>query len=75
MKLAVVTDSVNILEYKKIGAEAFIFGLKNYSSGYKNELTINEIKKIKDENDIELFIAINKNIFNNELEELERAMI
>lgn len=75
MKLAVVTDSVNILEYKKIGAEAFIFGLKNYSSGYKNELTINEIKKIKDENDIELFIAINKNIFNNELEELERSMI
>ena len=75
MKLAVVTDSVNILEYKKIGANAFIFGLKNYSSGYKNELTIEEIKEIRKNKDIELFIAINKNIFNDELEELEKEMI
>ncbi len=75
MKLAVVANSVsNILEYQKIGADAFIFGLKNYSSGYNNELTIEEIKKLKETYDGELFIAVNKNIFNRELEELEKDL-
>ncbi len=75
MKLALVTDASNILEYTKIGADAFIFGLKNYSSGYNNELTIDEIREIKNNNSFEIFIAINKNIFNNELDELESSLI
>ena len=76
MKLAVVANNVNnILEYEKIGADAFIFGLKNYSSGYRNNLTIDEIKDLRKKYNGELFIAINKNIFNKELEELEKIMI
>lgn len=76
MKLAVVAENINnVLEYKKIGADAFIFGLKNYSSGYNNELTIDEIKKLRQEYDGKLFIAVNKNIFDRELEELERDLI
>ena len=75
MKFAIITNSINnILEYTKIGANAFIFGLKNYSSGYNNEITIDEIKKIREFYNGELFIAINKNIFNRELEELEKIM-
>ena len=77
MKLAVIANStMNIPEYKKIGADAFIFALKNYSSGYSNEYTLEEIKSIKEENsDIEIFVAINKNIFNRELEDLEKILI
>ena len=65
MKLALVTNASNILEYTKIGAEAFIFGLKNYSSGYQNELTIDEIREVKNKSNVEIFIAINKNIFSS----------
>ncbi len=76
MKFAIITNSINnILEYAKIGANAFIFGLKNYSSGYNNEITIDDIKKIREFYNGELFIAINKNIFNRELEELENIML
>ena len=76
MKIAVVVDSVSLIpEYKKIGADAFIFGLKNYSSGYNNSLSMEEIKEIKEKYDIELFIAVNKNIFNDELDELEKDLI
>ena len=74
MKVAVVTNSNNILEYKEKGANAFIFGLKDYSSGYHNEVSIDEIKDIRNYYDGELFIAINKNMFNDDLEELERLM-
>ncbi|MBR1385253.1 MAG: U32 family peptidase [Bacilli bacterium] len=76
MKITVITNNINnINKYKKIGAEAFIFGLKNFSSGYNNELTLESIKKLRKEYDGELFIAINKNIFNSELVSLEEALI
>ena len=75
MKISVITtDYNNILEYSKIGADSFIFGLKNYSSGYNNEITIEDIKEIREFYTGELFIAINKNIFNRELDELESIM-
>ena len=74
MRIAVVTNSNNILEYREKGANAFIFGLKDYSSGYHNEVSIDEIKDIRSYYDGELFIAINKNMFNNDLDELERLM-
>lgn len=76
MKLAVVTTDINnILEYSKIGADAFIFGLKNYSSGYINEIDIEEIGEAKERILGDLFIAVNKNIFNRELEDLEQKLI
>ncbi len=75
MKLAVVSNISNIEEYKKIGADAFIFGLKNYCSGYYNCLTLDEIKKLRQDYDGELFIAINKNIFNDELKGVEEALV
>lgn len=77
MKLTVVPNSLdNLDKYMKIGADAFIFGLKGYCSGYNLELTLDEIKEIRKLNsNIEMFISINKNIFNSELEELERILI
>ena len=75
MKLATVTDKNNILEYSKLGIDAFIFGLKNFSSGYDNEIDIEEIKDIKENFNTEIYIAVNKNIFNREIEELENKLI
>ena len=75
MKISVITTSVNnIVEYKKMGVDSFIFGLKNFSSGYNNEITLEEIKDIREFYKDELFIAINKNIFNRELDELEAIL-
>ncbi len=76
MKVAVITsDYKNVSEYSKLGADAFIIGLKDFSSGYSNELTIDEIRSLREEYSKELFIAVNKNMFNDDLEELEKAMI
>ena len=76
MKLTVVCDKKYISDYKKIGAQAFIFALKGYSSGYNNELTIDEIKELVNDNkDIEIFIAANKNIFNDELDNLKELLL
>ena len=67
----ITSDFNNVLEYSKLGVDAFIFGLKDYSSGYNNELTIEEIRDLREKYSGELFIAINKNIFNSELADLE----
>lgn len=77
MKLTVVPNSLNNLEkYIKIGADAFIFALKGYCSGYSLELTIDEIKDIRNKyKDIEIFVAVNKNMFNSELKSLEENLI
>ena len=41
MKFTVVTNNINrINTYKKIGANAFIFALKDYSCGYESYFTL-----------------------------------
>ena len=74
MKLAVITHKNNILEYSKLGPNAFIFGLTDFSSGYNNEIDIDTIKEIKEVYKSEIYIAINKNIFNGELDKLENIL-
>lgn len=75
MKMVVVPSNIsNIDKYEKIGADAFIFGLKDYCSGYNLELSLDEIKELKNITNKEIFVAINKNIFNSELEYLEKAL-
>ena len=50
MKFCVVpNDTKNLDKYKKIGADAFIFGLKDMCSGYDG-ISLDEIKKIYLEN-------------------------
>ncbi len=54
---------------------SFIIGLKDFSINYQ-EYNIEEIKKLKEDYpNIELFISINKNIFNSDLKELEEKLI
>ena len=76
MKIAVVPSSIeNLDKYTKIGAKAFIFGLENFSINYP-VITLTEIKQIvKKYPGVELFISINKTIFNRELTSLEQVLI
>ena len=76
MKITVVPSSIeNLDKYTKIGAKAFIFGLENFSINYP-VVTIEEIKKIVEGNpSTEIFISMNKTIFNSELPSLEKILL
>ncbi len=75
MKLVVVPKNNKDLDkYINMGVKTFIFGLDGFSVNYP-VLTLEEIKKIVDKyKNIEIFISINKTIFNKDLECLEKAM-
>jgi len=63
----------NILLYNDL-CDGFILGLKDFSVNYSDTFDINEIKEyMKLGKDI--FVAINKNIFNDELDYLEKCLI
>lgn len=76
MKIAVIPNNVNNLDkYVECGCNTFILGLKDYSINYCG-LTIDEIKNIFDKHcNIEIFISVNKTIFNNDLNDLENKLI
>ena len=74
MKLLVGLNKKGILDYLNY-TNSFIIGLKEYSINYQ-EYTIDEIKELlKDYPNIELFISLNKNIFNSDLNDLEKVLI
>lgn len=69
MKIAVIPNG-DIKKYKN--ADALILGLKDLSVNVY-EMDLSEIEALT--HDFEVFVAINKNIHNNELEKLENALI
>lgn len=76
MKIAVVPSSNKEIEkYSNPLISTIIFGLKDFSINYP-ELSIEQIKDFCTKNkDIEVFISINKTIFNEDLEEVEECLI
>ena len=73
MKLLVGLNTRNILDYLNY-TNSFIIGLKDFSINYQ-EFTCEEIKKLKEDYpNIELFVSINKNIFNSDLNDLEKNL-
>lgn len=76
MKLIIDLQNINNLDnYINKGISAFILGLKDYSI-YNSEFTVKQIEEItKKYNNIEFFVAINKNIFNKELDDLKDKLI
>ena len=74
MKILVGLNNKNILDYLDY-TKSFIIGLKDFSINYL-EYSKEEIKKIKEDYpDIELFVSLNKNIFNNDLDSLKENLI
>lgn len=76
MKLLVVPNrNSDLSSYVKNGCEGFIVGLKNFSTNYDLQLDIDEIKSLRQEYpNIEIFVSLNKNIFNEELDALEENL-
>ena len=73
MKLLVGLNKKEFGDYLNY-TNSFIIGLKDFSINY-TEFSLDEIKKIKkDYPNIELFVSINKNIFNNDLQVLEKNL-
>ena len=58
----------NTKNYK--GAKTLLFGLKDLST-YENEISLEEINKYKDK---EIYLALDKNMFNEDLPKLEESL-
>lgn len=72
--LTKINNKENINLYKK-NSDGFILGLKNFSVGFDYEYSIDEIQTlVKEFSNKEIFISINKNIFNDELHYLEEIL-
>ena len=70
MKLLVGLNKKDILDYLDY-TNSFIIGLKGFSINYQ-EYSVEEIKELLGKYpNIEVFVSINKNIFNSDLKELE----
>lgn len=75
MKLVVIPNNFNLEKYIKVGANAFIFGLENYSVGFTRYINLEELSVIKNKYNTEIFVSLNKNMFNEDLKELEEILI
>lgn len=76
MKVLVKPNSLDIPFYNKIGIHYFLLSLKDYSVESENYFTIGDIKRIKKQYpNIHLFVSINKNMVNKELEPLEEILL
>ena len=74
MNLVIVPEKLNDLELSD-NYQAIIVGLKDFSVHYELLLDSREIEDlIKNYPEKEVFVAINKNIFNDELENLRKAL-
>ena len=77
MKLILIPSEINSLDnYIKRGCQGIIVGLKKFCTNYEVELDLNQIKSLKYQYpDIDIFVSMNKNFFNDELNEVEYNLL
>lgn len=73
MKLLIIPTSINIKKYEN--ASAFLFGLKDFSYTTPISITLKDLKKIKQKTNKEIFVKIDKNIFNKDIESLKKTLL
>ena len=69
--LVIPKANIDLKIYQKAGADAFIFGLQNYSVNYP-EIPLEKIVELSKKYSI--FVSLNKNIRNEELKDLENIL-
>lgn len=76
MNIVVKPENKNIKSYIEKNISYFLLPLKDYSVEYSNYYTLEEIKSIRENyKDINIFVSINKNIFNDEIEPLKKILL
>lgn len=71
----IVKPEKDLEEYINMGINTFLLPLENYSVEYSSYFSFEEIKNIKEKyQDVDLFVSINKNIMNEELEDLKSIL-
>lgn len=73
MKKGVIISSINQAKEIKELVDAYLIPIKDLSINYTNVFTIEEIKQVQKLNK-EVFVIINKNIENKELNKLEKVL-
>ncbi len=76
-KKIVIPNSMNLIEKLMNKCDGFIIGTDEFSVNMPINFSLEEIKKIVDlckQNNKEIFIAVNKNIHNSELNDLEEIL-
>ncbi len=58
-----------------LDCDAIVLGLKNYSVNMPFYMDIEELKEISEKTNKEIFVSINKNIFNNEIDKLKEILL
>ena len=73
MKVLVGLNSKNIDDYLNY-TNSFIIGIKDFSISYL-DFSLDEVKELREKYpNIELFVSLNKNIFNSDLDKLESIL-
>ena len=72
----IVKPEKDLEEYIKLGIKTFLLPLRDFSVEYSKYYSLAEIKKVREKYPkIELFISINKNIMNEEIDSLKDILI
>lgn len=72
MKYVVIPNCIKDIDfYKSRGIDTFIVGLEDYSINYPS-ISLDEIKKLSSQ--YQFFVAVNKNIFNSEIDDLKERL-
>ena len=78
MEIVVKPSNIyNLQKYIEKGATAFLFGMKDYSINPTNIVNIKSliyIKKKLSKKNIKIFVSIDKNIFNEDIEPLKKIL-
>jgi putative protease len=73
-----LVSPVNLQNFNNLikkNIDGFIFGIKDYSVFFNYDLNIEDISSIKDKTDKEIYIAINKMIYNDDLDNIKNILI
>ena len=72
MKLLVEASKTNIYEFK---CDGVILALKDYSVGSKKYYSLDEIRDICSKYNGEIFVKLNKNLFNDDIDEVKNILM
>lgn len=71
-KLMVIPSDKDLKDY--VNADAFLFGIDKLSTNYPMSITIEELKQILKNTNKEVFVSLNKNMHNSDLELLKQTL-